>query len=115
MASPEGRTEAAIAATMPPTATSWATVMALTIATEVEDPWLITHTPSTPRSMAPPVVSGSRAAAYGIRCGRSAPAASAASGRLKISPRLVMRKRSVPSKVLRATLPVNPSVTITSA
>ena len=37
-ASGGGRTEAAIAAASPSTATSWATVMALTMATEDDDP-----------------------------------------------------------------------------
>ena len=64
-----GRTEAATAPTRPPTARSWATVMALTMATEDDEPWLITQTPSTPSSMAPPVFSGSSAAARGRRWG----------------------------------------------
>ena len=36
----------------------------------VDDPWLITHTPSTPSSMAPPVFSGSSSAAMGSEVGQ---------------------------------------------
>ena len=59
----------ATASTRPATARSWATVMALTMAAADDEPWLITHTPSTPSSMAPPVLSGSRLAASGSRWG----------------------------------------------
>ena len=53
-------TEAATASTRPATARSWATVTALTMAVADDEPWLMTQTPSTPSSMAPPVFSGSR-------------------------------------------------------
>ena len=76
-----GVTEAATAPTSPPTARSWATVMALTMATDDDEPWLITHTPSTPSSMAPPVLSGSSSAASGRRWGYRASAVCLTSGR----------------------------------
>ena len=58
-----------------PAARSWATRTALTMAAREDEPWLMTHTPSTPSSMAPPVFSGSNSAAMGSRWGRSTSAA----------------------------------------
>src|ERR671910_282116 len=46
--------------TMPASTISPATRVALTMAVADDDPWLMMHTPPTPSSMAPPVLSGSR-------------------------------------------------------
>ena len=59
------RTAAATWSTRPLVAHSWATSTAFIMAVALEDPWLMTQTPSVPSSMAPPVFSGSNWAASG--------------------------------------------------
>ena len=51
---------ACIRSTTPPATQSTASRTALTIARALDEPCEITHTPSTPSSTAPPIVSGSR-------------------------------------------------------
>ena len=81
-----------------------------------DEPWLITQTPSTPSSIAPPMASGSNSAARGASRGSMTSAAALASSSAENTPSSVsMKNRRDPSRVLSATLPVNPSVTTTSA
>src|SRR5438445_5035751 len=58
------------ASTRPRSTISWATRTALTMARAEDDPWLMMHTPSTPRSMAPPGPAGARWFGEGGRAGR---------------------------------------------
>ena len=73
------------------------------------------HTPSTPSSNAPPVLSGSSGVAASSMRSFSASATDAHSGSSSTPNTRPARPASAPSTVFSATLPVKPSVTITSA
>ena len=80
-----------------------------------DDPCEMMQTPSTPRSMAPPVLSGSSAVYSGSSAGMSTSLACLASSLLAMAARMASTSmRSDPSIVFRVTLPVKPSVTTTS-
>src|SRR5579875_1610543 len=112
------RSGATAARTLPTRSTlaiSAATRAAFTIARAEELPWLMTHRPSTPSRMAPPVSSGSTWLAYGRSAGtRTSPAALASGLEAITAWSRPMKASSAPSSAFRATLPVKPSVTTTS-
>ena len=80
-----------------------------------DEPWPTSSAPFTPRSGAPPYVSGLTCAMSSFRPPLMARAPSFVTGVFIITPLSVLNSvLDVPSMVLRHTLPVKPSVTMTS-